>query len=81
METDLDSEMRWPEAVTFEEMNQKPPSMILVTLARVMWDDPKERRKWKRALAKAEKAERAKSITAPASTPTTAIALPIPPTK
>jgi Family of unknown function (DUF5677) len=53
LEKDLDKEMRWPEAVTFEEMNQKPPSIILTTLARVMWDDPAQRRKWKREMARA----------------------------
>jgi hypothetical protein len=51
----LESEMCWPEAVTFDEMNQKPPSIILALLARVMWDDPKERRKWKRGMAKARR--------------------------
>jgi len=52
LEKDLDGEMRWPEAVTFEEMNQKPPSVILAAEVRMMWEDPNQRRKWKREVAK-----------------------------
>ena len=53
LEKDLDGEIRWPEAVTFEEMNREPPGVILATLARVMWDDPSQRRKLKREMVKA----------------------------
>lgn len=55
IEAENDVEMRWPEAITFEEMNLKPPSAIWGAIARVLWDDPDERRKWKRAMAKTAK--------------------------
>jgi hypothetical protein len=69
LEETIDNELRWPEAVTFEEMNRKPPSIILVTLARVMWDDPKERRKWKRVLSKAGKASKVSAAAPSTATP------------
>ncbi len=67
IEDALEEEMRWPEAVTFEEMNQKPPSFILASVARVLWDVPTERRKWKRAMTKAVRA----SVKPPAIVPAT----------
>lgn len=48
MDNSLANELRWPEAVTFEELNLKPPSPALAILARVMWDNPKGRRAFKK---------------------------------
>ncbi len=44
--------LRWPEAVTFEEMNIEPPNMILRTVLRMAHDDKKKKRRARSALAK-----------------------------
>jgi Family of unknown function (DUF5677) len=52
IEKDIDGILRWPEAVTYEEMNKKPPSEILAVLAKVMYDDPEGRKKFQQAARK-----------------------------
>ena len=45
VEKQLNELARWPEAVTFEEMNRKPPNIVERVVMRVMWDDPTGRRR------------------------------------
>jgi hypothetical protein len=45
IEEELNEIVRWPEAVTYEEMNREPPNMIVSALMRVMWDTPDGRKK------------------------------------
>ena len=52
VEKELNEQGRWPEAVTYEEMNKRPPNMIMGAILRVMWDDPEGRRMLRRRIAK-----------------------------
>jgi Family of unknown function (DUF5677) len=49
IERELDEVLRWPEAVTFEEMNQKPPGFLMRLLAKVAHENKTVRRKQKAA--------------------------------
>jgi hypothetical protein len=52
LEEIINDAFRWPEAVTFEEMNIKPPNIILTTAMRVYYDDKKKKRRERAALAR-----------------------------
>ena len=45
IETALDEVLRWPEAVTFEEMNQRPPGFLMRLVAKVAHEKKSVRRK------------------------------------
>jgi hypothetical protein len=47
METLLDDELRWPEAVTSEEMNQKDPGPIQRAVLRVAYKERREKKRGK----------------------------------
>lgn len=49
IEKELDDVLRWPEAVTFEEMNQKPPGILIRLLAKVAHKNKSVRRNLKAA--------------------------------
>jgi hypothetical protein len=57
MQTLLDDELRWPEAVTFEEMNQKDPGPILRAVLRLAHEEHREKKRGKIAGRKATKRE------------------------
>jgi hypothetical protein len=47
MQTLLDDELRWPEALTYEEMNQQDPGLILRAALRVMHEERREKKRGK----------------------------------
>jgi hypothetical protein len=64
----LDEQLRWPEAVTYEEMNQNGPGNILRIFLRVFHEQktkPKERRKLLNALVTLGQPRVASAETAP----------------
>jgi len=68
MQEFLDDEMRWPEAVTFEEMNQKDPGPILRAVLRVVHEERGGNKSRKHAVQRSKKRK-----TSTESTPTTPV--------
>jgi len=55
MQSLLDNELRWPEAVTFEEMNQQDPGPILRAVLKVAHEENREKKRRKPGLEKPKK--------------------------
>ncbi len=51
----LDGQIRWPEAVTYEEMNQEEPNIILRSALQIAHEEKLAKRRKKRAAAKSPK--------------------------